>query len=62
MMLRLFAIALFDLPEAVILPGADVIRIGLQRALIPDAGQFVVAELAIRIADQIGDIGAIVLT
>lgn len=44
--LRLFAVALFDLPQAVILPGADVVRIRLQCALIPDAGKLVVAELA----------------
>jgi hypothetical protein len=53
--LRLITIALFDLPEAVILPGLDVVRIGFQRALVPDLRQLVVAELAIRIADQIGD-------
>jgi len=28
--LRLVAVALFDLPQAVILPGLDVVRIGLQ--------------------------------
>ena len=34
--LRLVAVALFDLPQTVILPGLDVVRVGLQRALVPD--------------------------
>ena len=34
MILRLLAVALLELPEAVILPGADVVRIVLQRQLI----------------------------
>src|SRR5882724_11734151 len=49
--LRLFAVALFDLPQAVILPGLDVVRIGLERALVPDLRHLVVAELAIGVAD-----------
>src|ERR1700730_6453820 len=49
------AIALFDLPQAVILPGLDVVRVGLQRALVPDLRDLVVAELAVGVADQIGD-------
>ena len=57
--LRLVAITLFDLPQAVILPGLDVVRIGLERALIPDLRDLVVAELAIGIADQVGDGGAV---
>src|SRR5579871_1709002 len=61
MIFRLFAVALLDLPEAVIIPGQNVVRIGLQRALIPDLGQFVVAELAIGVADQIGDVGVVVM-
>ena len=60
--LRLIAVALFDLPQSVILLGLDVVRIGLQRALVPDLRQLVVAELAIGIADQIGDGGAVVVT
>jgi hypothetical protein len=58
--LRLVAITLFDLPQAVILPGLDVVRIGLERALVPDLRDLVVAELAIGIADQVGDGGAVV--
>src|SRR5260370_33386680 len=38
-----------------------MVRIGLQRALVPDLRNLVVAELAIGVADQIGDIGAVVL-
>ena len=58
--LRLLAVALFDLPQAVILPGLDVGGIGLQRALVPDLRHLVVAELAVGVADQIGDGGAVV--
>src|SRR5215468_6670928 len=36
-----------------------MVRIGLERALVPDLRQLVVAELAIGVADQIRDIGAI---
>src|SRR5580704_3802256 len=61
MILRLVAVTLFDLPQSVILPGLDMVGIGLQRALVPDLRDLVVAELAIGIADQVGDIGAIVL-
>src|SRR5256885_14918049 len=60
MILRLVAIALLDLPQAVILPGLDVVRIGLERALVPDLRHLVVAELAIGVADQVGDSGAVV--
>src|SRR5436190_14829554 len=60
MILRLVAIALFDLPQAVILPGLDVVRIGLERALVPDLRDLVVAELAVGVADQVGDGGAVV--
>ena len=59
--LRLLAVALFDLPQAVILPGLDVVGVGLQRALVPDLRHLVVAELAIGVADQIGDGGAVVV-
>src|ERR1700680_2330670 len=61
MILRLVAVALFDLPQPVILPGAHMVRIGLERALVPDLRHLVVAELAIGVADQIGDVGAVVL-
>src|SRR5882672_5821318 len=57
--LRLIAVALFDLPQPVILPGPHMIRIGLQGALVPDLRNLVVAELAVGIADQIGDVGAV---
>ena len=62
MILRLIAVALFDLPQPVILPGLDVVRVGLQRALVPDLRDLVVAELAVGVADQVGDRGAVVVT
>src|ERR1700693_183593 len=58
---RLVAVALLDLPQPIILPGFDVVRVGLQRALVPDLRDLVVAELAIGIADQRGDRGVIVM-
>src|SRR3981189_148933 len=58
--LRLVAVALFDLPQAVILPGLDVVGIGLERALVPDLRHLVVADLAVGVADQVGDGGAVV--
>src|SRR5476649_2827048 len=61
MILRLFAVALLDLPQTVILPRQHMVRIGLQRALVPDLRELVVAELAIGIADQIGDVRMIVV-
>src|SRR6202165_1331127 len=48
--LRRIAVALLDLPQPVILPGLDVVRVGLQRALVPDLRNLVVAELAIGVA------------
>src|SRR5205823_5790260 len=62
MILRLLAVALLDLPQAIILPGLDVVRIGFQRALVPDLRELVVAELAIGVTDQIGDGGAVIVT
>src|SRR3982074_260426 len=59
--LRLIAVALFDLPQSVILPGPHMIRVGLQRALIPDLRDLVVAELAVGVADQIGNISAVLM-
>src|SRR3954452_11787367 len=61
MIRRLVAIALLDLPQAVILPGQHVIWVGLQRALVPGLRQLVIAELAVGIADQIGDAGVVVV-
>src|SRR6266851_10254179 len=61
MILRRIAVALFELPQPVILPGLDVVRVGLERAQVPDLRNLVVAELAIGVADQIGNIGAVVL-
>src|SRR6476620_1399391 len=61
MILRLIAVALFDLPQAVILPRHHVVRIGFQRALVPDLRKLVVAKLAIGVADQIGDVRMIVV-
>ena len=60
--LRLLPVALFDLPQSVILPGLDVVRVRLQGALVPDLRDLVVAELAIGVSDQIGDRGAVVMT
>src|SRR6266404_9158212 len=59
--LRLIAVALFDLPQSVILPGPHMVGVGLERTLVPDLRNLVVAELASGVADQIGDIGAVVL-
>src|SRR5882672_8928986 len=61
MILRLIAVALLDLPQAVILPGQHMVRIGFQRALVPDLRELVVAEFAIGIADQIGNVRVIVV-
>src|SRR5260370_20256397 len=61
MVLGLIAVALLDLPQTVILPGQHMVRIGLERALVPDLREPVVAELAIGITDQIGDVGVIVM-
>src|SRR5262249_13197336 len=58
--LRLVAVALFDLPQPVILPGLDVVGIGFQRALVPDLRDLVVAELEVGVAGQIGDRGDVV--
>src|SRR5258706_2641951 len=60
--LRLIAVALLDLPQTIILPGLDVVRAGLQRALVPDLRDLVVTELAIGVANQIGDRGDVVVT
>src|SRR5438477_11211475 len=58
--LGLVAVALLDLPQPIILPRLDVAGVGLERALIPDLRDLVVAELAIRIADQLGDRGDVI--
>src|SRR6185369_7246416 len=47
--------------HAVIGPSARVLGIGGQRALVPDFGVVVAAELAARIADQIGDVRVFVV-
>src|SRR6476660_5782757 len=60
--LRLIAVALLDLPQAVILPGQHVVRVGLERTLIPGLRQLVVAELAVGVADQIGHVRMVVIT
>src|SRR5690242_13418513 len=57
----LLAVALFELPQSVILPGTHMVRIGLERALVPDLRHLVVAELAIGVADQISHVGTVVL-
>src|SRR5216683_1639871 len=61
MILRLIAVALLNLPQAVILPGQHMVRIGFQRALVPDLRELVVAKLAVGITDQIGHIRVIVV-
>src|ERR1700737_3921264 len=61
MILRLIAVALFDLPQTVILPRQHMVRIGFQRALVPDLRELVVAEFAVGIADQIGNVRMIVV-
>ena len=38
-----------------------MVRIGFQRALVPDLRDLVVTELAVGVADQIGDVGAVVM-
>src|SRR5437667_2775656 len=61
MILRLIAVALLDLPQTVVLPRQHMVRIGFQRALVPDLREFVVAEFTIGIADQIGHVRVFVL-
>ena len=39
-----------------------MVWVGLQRALVPDLRDLVVTELAIGVADQIGDRGDVVVT
>jgi hypothetical protein len=59
--LRLIAVALLNVPQAVMLPRQYMVRIWFQRALVPDLREFVVAELAIEIADQIDLVPLVVL-
>src|SRR5258708_8922328 len=61
MIFRLLAVALLDLPQTVIVPGQHMVRIGFQRALVPDLRELVVAKFAIGIADQIGHVRVIVV-
>ena len=61
MIFGLLAVALLDLPEPVIIPGQDVVRVGFERTLVPDLREPVVTELAVGIADQVGDIGVVVM-
>src|SRR6266550_6771431 len=61
MILRLIAVALLDLPQTVILPGQHMVRVGFQRALVPDLRELVLAEFAIGIADQVGHVRVIVV-
>src|ERR1700691_4371311 len=42
--LRLITIALFELPQPVILPGPHMVRVGLQRPLVPDLRDLVIAQ------------------
>src|ERR1700750_2833617 len=56
MIFCLFAVALLDLPQTVIVPGQHMVRIGFQRSLVPDLRELIVAELAIGISDQIGHV------
>src|ERR1700722_17428949 len=61
MILRLIAVALLNLPQTVILPRQHMVRIGLQRTLVPNLRELVIAEFAIGIADQVGDVRVIVV-
>jgi len=61
MVQRLIAVALFDLPKTVVLPGQHMIRICFQGALVSDLRKLVVTELAIGVADQIGHVRVIVM-
>src|SRR6202051_4355132 len=61
MVFCLIAVALFRLPQPVILPSPHVVRVGLQRPLVPDLRDLVVAELAGGVADQVCDIGVVVV-
>ena len=61
MIFRLIAVTLLDLPKTVIVPGQDMVRIGFERALVPNLRELVVAELAIGIADQVRYIRVIVV-
>src|SRR5206468_1129614 len=54
-------IALLGVPHAVIRPCDGVRRIGGERPLVPDLGVLVAAELAAGVADQVGDIGVVVV-
>ena len=58
---RLIAVALLNLTQAVILPRQYMVRIDFQAALVPDLREFVVAGLAIGIADQIAHVRVIVV-
>src|ERR1700761_4776923 len=58
---RLLAVTPLELPQPVILPCQDVVRIRLQRALVPDLRLLVVAKLAIGVADEVGDVRMVVM-
>ena len=57
MKFRLIAVTLLDLPQTVVVPGQHMVRIGLQRPLVPDLRKLVVTEFAIGIADQLATFG-----
>src|SRR5262249_53268588 len=54
-------VAALELPHAVILPGAGMLRIGGERLLVPDLGVVGAAELAAGISDQVRDVGIFVM-
>src|SRR5262245_45484860 len=58
----LVSIALLDLPQAETVPGQALVRIGFERALIPNLRKLVIAELAVGISDQVRYIRVIVVT
>ena len=60
MILGFELVALFEMPHPVILQGAGVFRIAGQRLLVPDLRLVILAELAVRIAEIIGDVGMLV--
>src|SRR5262249_18222950 len=60
-LLGLELVALLGMPHAVIRPGTDVVGIGGQRLLVPVLPILVAAELAAGIADEVGDLGIVVV-
>src|SRR5260370_30234111 len=60
--LRRIAVALFDLPQPVILPGPHMVRSEDHPSELPSHLNLVCGLLPVRKTDQIGDRGAVVVT